>query len=176
MKSIRALKRNSKKRLMNKEINRKTESCQELRNIVKFNQLRKTQSESDINKIQHSKASPQDLQILAKSMRNLKSVYVNDEVLSTTTNTTLPAVDNRTHFTSSTPIIDNIMQASSFSVISDNDQLKIPIIGYEVMEERSRFTVSLIFNSYKNFSLTSHHFLFRFSNLELKIMKEIVSG
>lgn len=142
MKSLRALKRNSKKKLMNKEKIRKTESCQELRNIVKSYQLRKTQSESDINNVPHSKTpSPHDLQILAKSMRNLKSVYVNDEVLSTTTNTTMPAADNRTHFTSSTPIIDNIMQASSFSVISDNDQLKIPIIGYEVMEERSRFTV-----------------------------------
>jgi hypothetical protein len=141
MKSLRALKRNSKKKLMNKEINRKTESCPELRHIVKHHQLRKTQSESDINNVSHYKTSPQDLQILAKSMRNLKSVYVNDEVLSNTTATSHPA-DNRTHFSSSTPIIDNLMQASSFSVISDNDQLKIPIIGYEVMEERSRFTVS----------------------------------
>lgn len=46
-------------------------------------------------------------------------------------------------FISSTPIVDNIMQASSFSVISDQEQLKIPIVGYEVMEERSRFTVSI---------------------------------
>lgn len=142
MKSLRAMKRNSKKKLANKEVHRRSESCQELRSLTRNHSLRKTKSESDITRVPHSNSSPQDLHLLAKSMRNLKSVYVNDEVLSTTTTTSPPAADNRSNFSSSTPIIDNIMQASSFSVISDNEHLKIPIIGYEVMEERSRFTVS----------------------------------
>jgi hypothetical protein len=37
----------------------------------------------------------------------------------------------------------SLMQSSTFSVITDSEQIKVPIIGYEVMEERSRFTVSL---------------------------------
>lgn len=149
MKSMRALKRKSKKSsIVNKEnITKMSESCPNLKNVVvqHSSKIRKTKSESDIA---HSSLDmiTSDLKLHAKSVRNLKSVYVNDEILSpTTTSSTLSADNNNRHrmeFVSSTPIVDNIMQASSFSVISDRDQLKIPIVGYEVMEERSRFTVS----------------------------------
>lgn len=153
MKSIRALKRKSKKNLSDKENFwlKSSESCPNLKNVIQSSsKIRKTKSESDIA---HSSLDmiASDIRYHAKSVRNLKSVFVNDEILSTssmtsptTTATSTTPADNRQHreFVSSTPIVDNIMQASSFSVISDQEQLKIPIVGYEVMEERSRFTVS----------------------------------
>lgn len=147
MKSVRALKRKSKKSSPNKEnISLKSsESCPNLKNVVIHhpNKIRKTKSESDISHASLDMITP-EISFHAKSVRNLKSVYVHETSPAATTTTSTPADSASRHrnFASSTPIADNVMQASSFSVISDQEQLKIPIVGYEVMEERSRFTVS----------------------------------
>lgn len=179
MKSMRALKRKSKKSPSNKEnISMKSsESCPNLKNVIQHPpKIRKTKSESDIAHSSLEMITP-DIQFHAKSVRNLKSVYVNDEINSTTTTTsTTPADSRHRRFMSSTPIIDNIMQASTFSVISDQEQLKIPIVGYEVMEERSRFTVSTADAVKICKQIGNSHFSFRFSSFASKTTKRIVFG
>lgn len=140
MSSIRALKRKSKQR-QNKEktISSSLPDITSTYNQIE-RQLKRSKSESDIRSI---KIDPpkKDLKLHAKSERNLQSLY------------------GYSNFTSSTPInsfmsqgspTGNIMH-SSFSVIADSDQIKIPIIGYEVMEERSRFTIfKLRIENYEN--------------------------
>lgn len=123
MSSLRALKRKSMLRKKDKE-NNISSSWPNISNHFKTKDtsLRRSQSESDIR---HCISAKKDLKHHAKSERNLHILYSN--------------------FTTSTPSntspIENIMQSSTFSMISDQDHIKIPIIGYEVMEERSRFTI-----------------------------------
>lgn len=88
--------------------------------------LKKIKSEGDLTSVLQDK----DIKVIktvkpSKSERNLNSVY--------------------NYMTSSTPCNtsrnSNVMEISTYSMIADNDIIKIPIVGYEVMEERSRFTI-----------------------------------
>lgn len=135
MSSIRALKRKSLQRqVINKE-KAKSSSLPNINNGIEA-ELKRSKSESDIRpgKIDLTK---KDLKYqIAKSERNLQSLYTN--VMSST-----PIMSQGSH-------TGNIMQ-NSFGVIADNDQIKIPIVGYEVMEERSRFTIfKLRIENYEN--------------------------
>jgi hypothetical protein len=133
MSSLRALKRKSMIKL--KSNNKEISSTSSLPNLIKtkkeLSSLKRSKSESDIRNLNPSTTNKKDLKLHAKSERNLESLY-------------------NSKFTTSTPLLSSPisptahinMQNSSFSVITDADQIKIPIVGYEVMEERSRFTVS----------------------------------
>jgi hypothetical protein len=123
MSSLRALKRKSlQKQKINKE-NKNISKSKSWPNISdnKEYSLKRSKSESDISKADPPK---KDIKFHAKSSLELQSVF------------------NSTAVTMSTPE-SSLMQSSTFSVITDSEQIKVPIIGYEVMEERSRFTVSL---------------------------------
>lgn len=128
MSSVRALKRRSNLR---KNFNKENLISSSWPNISKSNKktessLKRSKSESDI---QGNGNSPKkDLKLHAKSERNIHTLY---------SNFTSP---NNT-FTSMGSPPGSFMQSSTFSIITDQDQIKIPIIGYEVMEERSRFTI-----------------------------------
>lgn len=89
-----------------------------------FCDLRRSKSESDIRNISNPIPPKPDLRLHGKSERNLQTIYSN----ATSTPITL--------------LSPSSMENSMFSIISDTDQIKVPIVGYEVMEERSRFTVS----------------------------------
>jgi sorting nexin-16 len=89
--------------------------------------LKRSKSESDIKTIT---TPTKNLKQHAKSERNLESLYSNFTSSSPSSN-----------FLSRGNPMTNIMQSSTFSVIADQDLIKVPIIGYEVMEERSRFTI-----------------------------------
>jgi len=128
MSSVRALKRRSNLR---KNSNKENLISSSWPNISKSNKkwessLKRSKSESDI---QGNKNSPKkDLKLHAKSERNIHTLY---------SNFTPP---NNTFASMGSPP-GSFMQSSTFSIITDQDQIKIPIIGYEVMEERSRFTI-----------------------------------
>lgn len=138
MSSIKALKRKSVQRQnFNNNNNFKETKAAILRRSSSFSdtyksqplKLRRTKSETDLKYIlKDTKQSKKTIEAVkpAKSERNLNSVY-NYMTSSTPCNTS--------------PQNSNIMEVSSYSMISDNDSIKIPIIGYEVMEERSRFTI-----------------------------------
>lgn len=134
MSSLRALKRKS----LHKQKNNKENNINSLSNswpnisLKKVYQLQRSKSESDISNLNPS--NKKDLKLHAKSERNLQTIYSNFTTSTPCSNSISPS--------SPTSNI-TIMQNSSFSVITDVDKIKIPIIGYEVMEERSRFTVSL---------------------------------
>lgn len=130
MSSIRALKRKS---MLKQKVNKESFISSSLPNIscssnnVEVFSLSRSKSESDIR---HMTPPKRDLKQHVKSERNLQSLYSN--------------------FTTSTPCstmlslaspTETVMQSSCFSLISDQNKIKIPIIGYEVMEERSRFTI-----------------------------------
>lgn len=123
MSSLRALKRKSLQKHKNiskdhLQLSKSTENLQSSNNKVN-SALRRSKSESDISNISPSKNTKH----YGKSERNLESLFIT----STPCSTLISSPEN--------------MQSSSFSIIADSDQIKIPIIGYEVMEERSRFTV-----------------------------------
>lgn len=136
MSSIKALKRKSEQK-KNKSFNnivdnksavlRRTSSLSDLYE-TKFIKLRKTKSLTDLKSIiqEDIKVQTDDAIKSAKSERNLNSVY--NYMTSTPCNT-------------SSRRNSNIMEVSSYSMIADNDSIKIPIVGYEVMEERNRFTI-----------------------------------
>lgn len=129
MSSIRALKRKSTLRRKDKE-NITSSSLPNISitiNNKKEPSLKRSKSESDIYNTTPAKKDLKKL--LAKSERNIHTLYSNFTT-STPSNT----------FVSMSPP-GNIMHSSTYSIISDQDQIKIPIIGYEVMEERSRFTI-----------------------------------
>lgn len=132
MSSIRALKRKSLlKQKINKENNNLSKSWPNISDN-KENSLKRSKSESDIRNIDPPK---KDLKLHAKSELHLQSVYKSKFTTSSTP-------DNTMSSTESNPNSYSVMQSSTFSVITDSAPIKIPIIGYEVMEERSRFTVS----------------------------------
>jgi len=122
MSSLRALKRKSTLKRKDKEI-----ISSSWPNLSKKEEtsLKRSKSESDIH---HTNLLKKDLKFNAKSERNLHSLYSN--FTTSTPNPIESPLEN-----------SNIMQSSSYCIISDQDQIKIPIIGYEVMEERSRFTI-----------------------------------
>lgn len=128
MSSIKALKRKSaQKQKVNKDGNSVSSSCP---NVVSSTELRdgalkRSKSESDIRNVARL-----PLKHHAKSERNLESLYSNF-MTSTPHNTFISTPASPT---------TNLMQGS-FSVITDQDTIKVPIVGYEVMEERSRFTI-----------------------------------
>jgi hypothetical protein len=133
MSSLKALKRkNLQKQKNNKENNILSKSWPNLSDN-KENTLKRSKSESDIHKIDPPK-NKKDLKLHAKSELFLQSVFKSKFTTSTPDNTMSMSPVSSTN--------NNIMQSSAFSVITDSEQIKIPIIGYEVMEERSRFTVS----------------------------------
>jgi hypothetical protein len=128
MSSLRALKRKSlQKQKIHKNISK---SCPNFSRSEEYF-LKRSKSESDISNIDPPK---RDIQFHAKSSLELESVFKSKFTTSTPDNTTTMSSPENSY--------SNIMQNSSFSVITDSEQIKIPIIGYEVMEERSRFTVS----------------------------------
>lgn len=122
MTSVRALKRKSLQKQKYKEIF--LSSCPSLTSVNVDNALKRSKSESDLHNVEPSK---QDLKQHGKSERNLKTLYSNF-----TTSTP------HSTFTGSPP---DAMQHSTYSIVSDQEQIKVPIVGYEVMEERSRFTI-----------------------------------
>lgn len=104
----------------------KSNSSSQLYKSSSSNRPRKVKSEADLSNITQQK----DIKVIqsvkpSKSERNLNSVY--------------------NYMTSSTPCdtsrSSNVMEISTYSMITDSDSIKIPIVGYEVMEERSRFTI-----------------------------------
>ncbi|KAG5678702.1 hypothetical protein PVAND_008350 [Polypedilum vanderplanki] len=108
------------KQIVKKDINKKkTNSCPDLQSVKLFNKLKRSRSETDIK---NTTIKPKSSYI-AKSERNLNILYH--------------------HSTPTTSPSDNIhnMDISNYTTLSDEDAIKIPIIGYEVMEERSRFTI-----------------------------------
>lgn len=123
MSSIRALKRKSLQRqLINKEKSLSS-SYPNISVNQKESQLKRSKSESDIRSVQMDPPKKDLKYHHAKSERNIQSIYTN--------------------FTASTPINHGSPTGmhDSFSVIAETDQIQIPIVGYEVMEERSRFTI-----------------------------------
>ena len=132
MSSLRALKRKSQQRQKNNKEN--SISCS-LPNVTSINKrdyaLKRSKSESDLRNLDIP--SKKDLKTFhAKSERNLESLYSN--FMTSTPHDTLNAL------ASPTSTAGTIMN-SSFSMITDQEQIKVPIVGYEVMEERSRFTI-----------------------------------
>lgn len=122
----------------------------------KENSLKRSKSESDIRYVQQPK---KDLKQLAKSERNIQSLYSN-----------ITSSPESTFLSQPSPS-SNIMQSSTYSLITDHDLIKVPIIGYEVMEERSRFTIfKLRIENYEknNFWLVLRRFT-DFTRLHLKL-------
>lgn len=126
MSSIRVLKRKSVQRQNNffnidRKLLRRSFSSGDLNESPTAN-LRRTKSDSNFTR-KDCKASSINIVQPAKSERNIDSIYNYVTSLGTTHS--------------------NLMDESSYSVIHDNnnESIKIPIIGYEVMEERSRFTI-----------------------------------
>lgn len=126
MSSLKALKRKSLQKLKQKKDCNISSSWPNI-SSHKDSSLRRSRSESDISISNPPKKNSTNH---AKSERNLESLFSN--------------------FTTSTPCStfisngsppEHIMQSSAFSLVSDQDLIKIPIVGYEVMEERSRFTI-----------------------------------
>lgn len=123
MSSLRALKRKS---LMRRKENKENLTSSSWPNLnlnsykKKESSLKRSKSESDVHYINTHK---KDLKLHAKSERNIHTIVYSN-------------------FTTSTPSINSPSVRTSFGMISDRDQqIKIPIVGYEVMEERSRFTI-----------------------------------
>lgn len=133
MSSLRALKRKSLHKQKNKNINKENNISSSWPCVSDKSSclLRRSKSESDISSIAPSR---RDLKFHAKSERNLQSLYSNI--------TTSTPHSSYMSTTTSSPTSNIMQNSSAFSVINDSNQIKIPIIGYEVMEERSRFTVS----------------------------------
>lgn len=80
--------------------------------------LKRSKSESDLLAVTLS--PKKDLKNYAKSERNLQSLYSN---FTTSTPHNMSQV--------SSPTSTN-MQTSTYSVLSDPEQIKVPIVGYEV--------------------------------------------
>lgn len=132
MSSIRALKRKSLQKHKSKQNKETISGSWPCISEKRSCRLIRSKSESDISSTKPSKKDL-NLKLHAKSERNLQTLYSNF-----TTST-----PQCTYMSTASSPLSNIMQNSSaFSVINDSDQIKIPIIGYEVMEERSRFTVN----------------------------------
>lgn len=165
MSSLRTLKRKSlQKQKINKEEKILSKSWPSLCDH-KETCLKRSKSESDIKSSDPPKV---DVALHAKSSLELQSVYKFNKFTSSTPQS---SPDN---IMSSPESSYNAMQSSTFSVITDVDQIKIPIIGYEVMEERSRFTVSL--KIVKKRIIFNIILFYRFSNFALKITKKITFG
>ncbi|CRL08536.1 CLUMA_CG021274, isoform A [Clunio marinus] len=131
MTSVRAIKRKS---LQRQNINKDDTlfSSWPCIAVKKSFSLKRSKSESDLRDVIPSKS---DLKRLAKSERNIKTLYSNFT-------TSTPYSNLLTPPSPVSPSQENVMDIScNFSVISDGDKIKIPIVGYEVMEERSRFTI-----------------------------------
>jgi hypothetical protein len=159
MSSLRALKRKSlQKQKINKENKNISKSWPNITDNREYS-LKRSKSESDI-----SNADPpmKDIKFHAKSSLELQSVF------KSTAGDTATMSSPESNFSSS------VMQSSMFSVITDSEQIKVPIIGYEVMEERSRFTVGC-FRIFEVLSLISSNF-HRFSSFELKTTRKTTSG
>lgn len=152
MSSVRALKRrNLLKQKINKEESLvRTRSYESL--LIKprnTRNLRRTRSEPDLNKIEATK-KPLKFEA-AKSERNLSILY------------TTSAYDNSPNH--------NTMDLSCYSMINDSDNIKVPIVGYEIVAERSRFTIfKLRIENYErnNFWLVLRRFT-DFTRLQAKL-------
>jgi sorting nexin-16 len=162
MSSVRALKRkNFLKQKINKEESlalRRTRSCTSLDIKTQSSKcLRRTKSEPDLKKIDSTK-KPLKFEA-AKSERNLNILYTQ-----TYEGSSLP----------STPFRNNHqMDLSCYSMINDSDNIKVPIVGYEIVAERSRFTIfkmKIIIENYErnNFWLVLRRFT-DFTRLQAKL-------
>lgn len=135
MSSVKALKRrNFLKQKTNKEESsalRRTRSlCTLSDNNIKQSTkcLRRSKSDPDLNKIDPTK-KPLKFDA-AKSERNLSILYTTSSLPSTPFRNNLHNNNN-----------NNQMDLSCYSMINESDNVKAPIIGYEIVAERSRFTI-----------------------------------
>lgn len=156
MSSVRALKRkNFLKQKNNKEDNLRTKSFENLSTQPQPSRsLRKIKSESNLSKIESTKI-PLKFEA-AKSERNLSILY------------TTSADDTPNLFQTNN---SHQMDFSCYSMINDSDNIKVPIVGYEIVAERSRFTIfKLRIENYErnNFWLVLRRFT-DFTRLQAKL-------
>lgn len=161
MSSIRALKRRSElKRKQKSEHNQLFSSCPNLSSAtIIINKLRRNRSESDV----HTVVQDTPKIFHQKSERNLQSLFSQQNFLSSTPCGGMSETNSPSQ-----------MQTSSYSVITDNAQIKIPIVGFEIIEERSKFTVSCLMR--KTDSSNTYFFFLRFLNFESRIMRIRIHG
>lgn len=162
MSSIKALKKKSaQKQNVNKEIS--TRSLPNLNNLsstTTTSKLRRHKSESDLSKIEVSK-KPSLKFSAVKSERNLSILYSST------------SKSYRNDETTNIPFQSNInsMDLSCYSMITNSDNIKVPIVGYEIADERSRFTIfKLRIENYENnnFWLVLRRFT-DFTRLQMKL-------
>lgn len=158
MSSMRALKKKSaQKQNVNKEIT--TRSLQNLCNLstsTTASKLKRSKSESDLCKVEVEATKKPSLKFgaVVKSERNLSILYS-----STSKNP------------SNIPFQSPSMDLSCYSMITDGDNIKVPIVGYEIADERSRFTIfKLRIENYENnnFWLVLRRFT-DFTRLQMKL-------
>lgn len=160
MSSVRALKRRN---FLKQKVNKEESSAltRSLPNLLDKQQrsikcLRRTKSEPELSKIDPNK-KPLKFEA-AKSERNISILYTT----SAYEGSSIP----------STPFRNNHnIDMSCYSMINDNDNIKVPIVGYEVIDERKRFTVfKLRIENYErnNFWLVLRRFT-DFTRLQAKL-------
>lgn len=118
MSSVRALKRKSLQKQKNHKESLVSNSWPNVTDIKSDSTLKRSKSESDLLAVALS--PKKDLKINAKSERNLQSLYSN---FTTSTPYNMSQV--------SSPTSTN-MQTSTYSILADPEQIKVPIVGYEV--------------------------------------------
>lgn len=137
MSSVRALKRKSR-RQKNQNLIIISSSWPNVTDINKSDStLKRSKSESDLLAVALS--LKKDLKHYAKSERNLQSLYSN---FTTSTPHNMSQVSSPT---------STIMQTSTYSVLSDPEQIKVPIVGYEVSSTSLllNFIKLIIFRSFR---------------------------
>lgn len=161
MSSIKALKKKSaQKQNVNKEISTRSLPNLNILSTTTTSKLKRHKSESDLSKVDLSK-KPQFKFPTVKSERNLSILY------SSTSKSYRN--DDTTHIPFQSNI--NSMDLSCYSMITNSDNIKVPIVGYEIADERSRFTIfKLRIENYENnnFWLVLRRFT-DFTRLQMKL-------
>lgn len=141
MNSIKALKRTSSNK-ENKSL--KTQSCLNLKDIVSNKEiLRKLKRCKSVGDLPNQQAQLKFESV--KSERNLSILYTSNNN-NNNINNLIPSSPFR-----STIIHNNTMDMSCYSMIVDSDNIKVPIVGYEIVAERNRFTIfKLRIENYEN--------------------------
>ncbi|CAO1298621.1 unnamed protein product [Diamesa tonsa] len=141
MSSVRALKRKQKNHKENNPavLLERSKSCNDLNKLTEIQQLRKINSDCDVcYKADYNKK--EDIKFTSrssKSERCLKTIFARNSI-----NNFLSSTPSDNPSIPSTPTYQSSsMIQSSFSLITDSSKIRIPICGYEVMEERARFTI-----------------------------------
>lgn len=156
-----SLKAQKKKSAQKQNVNKEKISTRSLPNLLftSTSKLKRYKSESDLNKIEATKKPSSALKFEAvKSERNLSILYSsrNYDVQSN-----IPSFQSNI----------NTMDLSCYSMITDSNQIKVPIVGYEIADERSRFTIfKLRIENYENnnFWLVLRRFT-DFTRLQMKL-------